>query len=103
MPYLKDEKLRKILDEAIEDYGSLLMFPGTINYLLFKLAKKSCHKYEQYRNFIGELEASKREIKRRLGKNHWLVKQIEKIIDKIYDELVAPYEDKKIKEHGDVE
>ena len=50
--------------------------------MLHKLAKETCGNYEDYRNFIGELESAKLEIYRR---------------------LVAPYEDKKIKENGDVE
>ena len=57
-------------------------FTGNLNYFLFKLAKKSCSCYADYAAFIGELEAAKLEIYRR---------------------QIAPYEDKKIKENGDVE
>jgi len=60
------------------------MINGNLNYLLFKLCKeymKEGESYSAYKNFIGELEMAKLEIYRR---------------------LVAPYEDKKIKENGDV-
>lgn len=82
MPYLKDDFDRKLLDAIINDHPELLTQPGHINYFLYKLAKIACHNYQQYRNFLGELEAAKLEIYRR---------------------QVAPYEDKKIKENGDVE
>jgi len=103
MPYLKDKELRLYLNSILNAAGESLTYPGSINYFLFKFAKMSCHNYQQFRNLIGELESAKREIKRRLGKNHKLVKTIEETITKIYDELVAPYEDQKIKENGDVE
>ncbi len=82
MPYLKEEKDRKTLDSIIEIHGKLLTKPGAINYLLFKLAKVSCNRYQNYRNFIGELECCKQEIYRR---------------------QTGPYEDTKIYENGDVE
>jgi len=83
MPYLKkDTGLRQVLDKLIAHFAMYLILPGALNYVLFKLAKYACHNYEQYRNFLGELEAAKLEIYRR---------------------QVAPYEDIKIEENGDVE
>ena len=43
---------------------------GTLNYILFKLAKKRCRTYADYAQFIGELEACKFEIYRRLTAKH---------------------------------
>lgn len=87
MPYIKDKAERLRLDEVVERYigsvsNSTDWITGSLNYFLFKLAKDYCHSYEAYRDFIGELEAAKLEIYRRLA---------------------APYEDKKIKYNGDVE
>ncbi len=85
MPYIKDGKIRQQLDKVVWKFQiALSMKPitGQLNYFLFKLAKKECHTYKEYRNFIGELEAAKLEIYRR---------------------QVAPYEDEAKKRNGDVE
>ena len=85
MPYIKDHAMRNNLDIVVEKLHTMFIFKGltgNFNYLLFKLAKRYCTNYREYRNFIGELECAKAEIERR---------------------LIAPYEDKKIKENGDVE
>jgi len=59
---------------------------GRLNYLLFKIAKEYIRKngesYKNYMTVLGELECAKQEI---------------------YIRMVAKYEDKKIKENGDVE
>jgi hypothetical protein len=59
---------------------------GNLNYFLFKLCKEVMKKegesYANYKEFIGELEMCKLEI---------------------YRQLVSKYEDKKIKENGNVE
>jgi hypothetical protein len=56
---------------------------GTLNYVLFALCKRSVIPgYKNYRDFMAELNESAEEIRRR---------------------LLAPYEDAKIKENGDVE
>ena len=60
----------------------MLTEKGYLNYFLFKLAKRSCATYSDYRAFVGELECAKLEIYRR---------------------QIGPYEDKKIEEYGDVE
>lgn len=82
MPYLKDKEDRNYLDLILEAAKNCLIKPGRLNYFIFKLAKISCHNYEQFRNFVGEIEMVKQEIYRR---------------------YVAPYEDIKIEENGDVE
>jgi len=82
MPYIKCQLTRRIFDAMIHRQKGLLRKTGHLNYFLFKLAKETCTNYESYRNFIGELEAAKLEIYRR---------------------QIAPYEDEKIKDNGDVE
>jgi len=63
----------------IQEVGS----NGTLNYVLFALCKRSVIPgYKNYRDFIGELNESAAEIRRR---------------------LLAPYENTKIIENGDVE
>ncbi len=82
MPYIPDKYERKILDRIVYNFFRLLRQTGRLNYFLFKLAKTICCSYEDYRNFIGELEAAKLEIYRR---------------------QIAPYEDSKKEMNGDVE
>ena len=82
MPYLKPEN-RPPLDAIIQQMIDLnISFNGDINYILFKLAKKTVKpSYANYKNVCGELECCKLEI---------------------YRKLVAPYEEQKILENGDV-
>jgi len=80
MPYIHNKVNRARLDKIVDDFSSMNDV-GHLNYFLFKLAKKDCFGYQGYRDFFGEIESSKLEIYRR---------------------LVAPYEDKKIEENGDV-
>ena len=82
MPYISDSDKRREIDAIVKVHRKTLTDKGSINYLLFKLAKETCDNYGDFRSLFGELEAAKLEIYRR---------------------LVAPYEDKKIKENGDVE
>lgn len=65
------------LNSRFDEFG----FKGYLNYVLFKVAKRQCKCYADYAAFIGELEAAKFEIYRR---------------------QIAPYENEKIKQHGDV-
>lgn len=82
MPYIKKEK-RKDMDEVIKAmilYG--LEVNGDLNYVLFKFCKYMIEpSYNNYKNFCGELRQCATEIERR---------------------ILAPYEDEKIKENGDV-
>lgn len=89
MPYIKSGKMRVNLTYVALSFRYYLdptfcrkNIKGHLNYLLFKIAKDYCENYKDYSDFIGELESAKLEIYRR---------------------LVAPYEDEKIKENGDVE
>lgn len=84
MPYIQKEDR----DYLFESYEILLKtfkgykIRGNVNYLLFKLAKHTCKSYSDYADFISELNECSAEIRRR---------------------LLAPHEDKKIEENGDVE
>jgi len=84
MPYISKEK-RRHLDWKIDNLAvelERLGITGNLNYVLFRLAKKLCRRYKDYAAFEGDCQQSLKEIYRRLE---------------------IPYEDKKIKENGDVE
>ena len=84
MPYI-NKTGRSYADQAVFSIVrvmSILGMKGTLNYILFKTAKNMCKSYGDYSRFIAELECCKLEI---------------------YRKLVAPYEDTKIEENGDVE
>lgn len=82
MPYIKKDK-RKNMDKIY--YAMQLMdvkADGDLNYILFKYCKEVVPEgYNSYKNFIAELRQCATEIERR---------------------ILAPYEDKKIEENGDV-
>ena len=81
MPYIKPEK-RKIMDKVVDamiDAG--VEVNGDLNYILCSFASLKTPSYKNYKNFIGELNEAAAEIRRR---------------------LLAPYEDKKLEENGDV-
>jgi len=88
MPYIKDIFARKELDDVAQEFVKVGnkrfkdSIVGFLNYFIFKLAKYYIHDYASSQRFIGELECAKTEVYRR---------------------IIAPYEDKKIKENGDVE
>jgi hypothetical protein len=81
MPYVTQDK-RGFLDYIV---GLLDQVPpnGCMNYVLFAYCKRHIKpSYANYKNFIGELNETVAEIRRR---------------------LLAPYEDEQIKQNGDVE
>ena len=89
MPYLSDEQKSK-LDDAIIDLTTTLTesnvsVPGGLNYIISQIVDRVVVKhgesYSIYNTLLGSVEAAKLEIYRR---------------------LIAPYEDTKIKENGDV-
>jgi hypothetical protein len=82
MPYIKDQLVRKILNEIVESNKAVLTAKGSLNYILHKIAKETCFSYDDYRALFGEIECAKMEIYRR---------------------LTAHYEDKKKDEYGDVD
>lgn len=82
MPYVIEERrpeLDKIVDHMVK---SNVFYDGDLNYILFKFCKYHVKPgYNNYKAFIGELNETVAEIRRR---------------------ILAPYEDEKIKENGDV-
>lgn len=82
MPYVKQSK-RDLLDVIVDLMQcENIDANGDLNYILFAYCKRHITpSYNNYKNFIGELNCCATEIERR---------------------LLAPYEDEKIKENGDV-
>ncbi len=82
MPYIKKEK-RLEMDEIVELMKAKgVKADGDLNYILFKFCKDAIvPSYNNFKNFIGELRQCAAEIERC---------------------LLAPYEDQKITENGDV-
>ena len=81
MPYIKQEDREKVLNYGVEPYD---MSPGQHNFLLTSLVYAwlgSEPNYATYERIIGRLELIKMELFRR---------------------QIAPYEDQKIKENGDL-
>jgi len=82
MPYIKKDR-REIVDVVVDAMVSTrIVANGDLNYILYKYCSdKIKPSYNNYKNYIGELEECATEIRRR---------------------LLAPYEDKKIWENGDI-
>jgi hypothetical protein len=79
MPYIKDNRREYLWQEKLPETG------GDLNYIITRLCKEFLdnlgENYERINQVIGALECAKQEFYRR---------------------IVSPYEDKKIKENGDV-
>jgi len=82
MPYVKQER-RPELDYVVEAMKyAKVKADGDLNYILYKFCKYNiAPSYNNFKNFCGELHQAATEIERR---------------------LLAPYEDEKIIENGDV-
>lgn len=84
MPYIK-KQLRKLFDQKIEELSEVITNEGELNYVLTLLARQFAEfkggNYAAYNTTVGVLESAKLEFYRR---------------------AVAPYEDQKILENGDV-
>jgi hypothetical protein len=81
MPYIEKNsrpRFDKVV-QAMKDAG--IVANGDLNYVLFKFARSIGPSYNNYKNYCGELRQCATEIERR---------------------ILAPYEDKKIEENGDV-
>lgn len=82
MPYIKQERRDELelLVDMMREKG--VKADGDLNYMLYAFCKRHVEpSYNNYKNFCGELQQCATEIERR---------------------LLAPYEDSKIKENGDV-
>lgn len=83
MPYIANESKRTELDYIAYQMSKILKVDGDLNYLLYAFCKRYVKaSYNNYKNYLGELAEISAEIRRR---------------------LLAPYEDKKIEENGDVD
>lgn len=82
MPYIKQEN-RPAMDEIIDLMAkNSVAVNGDLNYMLFAFCKRHIEpSYGNYKNFCGELNECVTEIRRK---------------------LLAPYEDEKEKENGEV-
>jgi len=83
MPYIKEDRRDKMdwVVKAMRDWE--MSINGELNYILFKFCKNYVPKnYNSIKNYIGELSETITEIRRR---------------------ILAPSEDEKIRENGDVE
>ena len=117
MPYITQDR-RDVLDMSMEPAGTA----GELNYLLTKLVidselffvedilrqeiddflyKKESLDYQIINDVLGAITGAKLEIQRRLS-THVHDDTLDRVRDKFYKEIVAPYEDKKIKANGDV-
>ena len=84
---------------------------GTIHHMwellldecLFYLNRRGGASYTNYNTIMGALECAKREYGRREGPHNVIVRiAIQDVQDDLYRRRIAPYEDEKIKENGDV-
>jgi hypothetical protein len=81
MPYISQED-RKEIDKIVQLLNDDVTPQGRLNYLIFAYVKRCIlPSYNNYKEVIGELECCKLEI---------------------YRKLIAPYEEKKMLENGDV-
>lgn len=84
MPYIA-KALRPVIDRIVGDSIHYIKPDGTLNYFIHALFRRRIKNvtmsYAEARQWIGELESAKLELYRR---------------------YIAPYEDEKIKENGDL-
>ena len=82
MPYIKQSRRRE-LNHVVNDMLCADLQPhGDLNYILYAYCKRCIAPgYTGYKNYLGELTEAAAEIRRR---------------------LLAPYEDEKIRENGDI-
>lgn len=83
MPYIKNDR-REEFDHQIQILTNHIMDSGELCYCVYKIMKIQAEKnmrFQTLSNVVSEVECAKLEFYRR---------------------IVAPYEDKKIKENGDV-
>ncbi len=104
MPYIKQDhrelfetKLQALVDEvvALSRKESMSVLPGVMNYLTTSLIKRS---YTQ----ALEVETHPNKANLTYGDHNEIVGILECAKMEFYRRMTAPYEDKKIKENGDV-
>lgn len=83
MPYIPQENRKKMDEVVFQMINNGVEPDGKLNYVLFKFCKETVKpSYNNYKNFIAELNECANEIRRR---------------------MLSEYEDQKILDHGDVE
>ena len=83
MPYIKQDRRDQLEHILWEMREKDIVADGDLNYLLYAFCIRYVPKsYNSYKNFIGELNECAAEIRRR---------------------LLAPYENLKVEENGDVD
>ena len=83
MPYIKQDRRDELEEILWLMKKKNIQADGDLNYLLYAFCVRYTHEsYNNYKNFIGELNECAAEIRRR---------------------LLAPYEDQKILDNGDIE
>lgn len=82
IPYIKQER-RDVLDQIVDAMDiANVKADGSLNYILYAFCKRTIEpSYKNYRDFLGELNESAEEIRRR---------------------LLAPYEDIAKDRNGDI-
>jgi len=82
MPYVKQERRSDLNKVVVSMSEASVKADGDLNYILYRFCKYHVTpSYNNYKNFLGELNEAAEEIRRR---------------------LLSSYETKKIEENGDV-
>lgn len=118
MPYITQTARQMIAD------GGPVQTSGELNYVItkhltdkfwpgealvaavkFEIAvylKQHGASYSVFNDIIGALECARREWKRRRGVGPGYPNFLSEIADEFYDAKIAPYEDQKIQQNGDI-
>lgn len=107
MPYLTETDFNAPSGELNRALTKILLNDGVLILPMFReVIAKYIHdqkpRYATYNDVVGALECAKLEFFRRRGYSEALNKALENLKTTFYNETVAPYEDGKIKEHGDI-
>lgn len=113
MPYLTEGdfnapsgELNRAITKLFISCNNSLEFEGKLVAVIKKYEHDQKPRYATFNDIIGALECALMEFKRRgLGLGH-RVQEIEEVVKSVksqyYGSTIAPYEDKKIQEHGDI-
>lgn len=108
MPYLTESDFNAPSGELNRAFTKVLLNRSiNLRESLLSIIKKYEHdqkpRYATFNDIIGALECSKMEYIRRTGSVNTFIEDVMQSIKfDYYRETVAPYEDKKINEHGDI-
>ena len=106
MPYLTETDFNAPSGELNRAFTKVFLsdlpFVPAIETTITKYVHDQKPRYATFNDVIGALECAKLEYFRRTGYNEQVDLVIDRIKEKFYTDTVAPYEDNKIKEHGDI-